>query len=151
MVQNVRRKRGLYLLVNYFCQRRQEPFPGLPGVPRIQNPPGNLHEAVDPIPRVAAGEKGKQSLTHTWFQWEITVFQQSDSLLSLPLSPCWLRKGRPEISRLCKKKVRLAGTIGIELTVYWEQSFPSSGTSLWKRINSAHFEFFPSDSFIWKL
>lgn len=46
-----------------------------------------------------------------------SVFQQSDSLLSLPLSPCWLRKGRPEINRLCKK-VRLAGTTGIELTVY---------------------------------
>lgn len=56
-----------------------------------------------------------------------SVFQQSDSLLSLPLSPCWLRKGRPEINRLCKKgevscncRNRTDCPLGTKLPLLWD-------------------------------
>lgn len=94
VVQNVRRKRGLYLLVNYFCLRRQEPFLALPGSPESTwKPPWSSW----PHPRKAIPNTRLISVRNR------SVFQQSDSLLSLPLSPCWLRKGRPEINRLCKR------------------------------------------------
>lgn len=127
VVQNVKKKRGLYFLVNYFWLRWWERFPELPGSLESRNPLQNLNEAIDPITGGTEGGKKRKAI-HKYCTCLISVRNLSVFQKSLFSNcPCHLtswEKGDQKATWICKK-VSFVGTTEIELTAPSQTKLPS--------------------------
>lgn len=127
VVQNVKKKRGLYFLVNYFWLRWWERFPELPGSLESRNPLQNLNEAIDPITGGTEGGKKRKAI-HEYCTCLISVRNLSVFQKSLFSNcPCHLtswEKGDQKATWICKK-VSFVGTTEIELTAPSQTKLPS--------------------------
>lgn len=111
-VQNVKRKRGLYFLVNYLWLICGGTFPRISWEDlESRNPLHNLHEAGDSITGVTAEGKEKKSDSpgQAWLQWGIFLcFRNLTLLFNCPSRlPGW-EKGDQKATQICKK-VRFVG------------------------------------------
>lgn len=127
VVQNVKKKRGLYFLVNYFWLRWWERFPELPGSLKSRNPLQYLNEAIDPITGGTEGKKKRKAI-HEYCTCLISVRNLSVFQKSLFSNcPCHLtswEKGDQKATWICKK-VSFVGTTEIELTAPSQTKLPS--------------------------
>ena len=127
VVQNVKKKRGFYFLVNYFWLRWWERFPELPGSLESRNPLQNLNEAIDPITGGTEGKKKRKAI-HEYCTCLISVRNLSVFQKSLFSNcPCHLtswEKGDQKATWICKK-VSSVGTTEIELTAPSQTKLPS--------------------------
>lgn len=134
MVENVKRKRRLHILGNYFCPRWCEHLPELPGSPEFRNSLQNGNEAVDPSQEPRQEKQKRNSLRYAWFQWEIFLSFRNLSLFSN--GPCHLAKKRETKNQHEYVKrwrlLELQKNKQNNRLPHWEPSLPSSETSLWK-------------------